>query len=52
MDHTEKKNEATGVGRRSLLTANGMIRTNKVAAISMTTAINCTKGFRRSGKSR
>ena len=50
IDHIEKKNDATDVGRASRLTVNGMMRTNSAAAIKMTIAITCTSGFRRISK--
>jgi hypothetical protein len=46
-DQMEKKNDATDVGRDSLVTLNGMAITNRVAEIRITVAISVTSGFRR-----
>jgi hypothetical protein len=44
VDHTEKKNDATAVGRLSAFTVNGIINTNNSAETNITIAISCTKG--------
>ncbi len=47
VDQTEKKNDATEVDSASLFTVNGIIKAKRAAETMMTTAINCTSGFRR-----